>query len=345
MPTGFYQLRNLGIVGTTWRLLYKLYVNFKCKVWIGGVLSDWYHMTCGIHQGRYLSLVKYISFINPLVVELEESKLCCVVNKLHASPVSYADDLATACVAKCNVDTIMQIACKHSCRWRYKFNPRKSAVLVYGKSTYETKKYQNERHHRIGNNKVHERESYDHVGVKSCINGAFSVRTIEKIKKERRAFYSVIGIGIKSRGLNMTTCNLIFWSVIAPITLYGSELWVLSEQDINEIDGFQRQFSRRIQRFHSRSPTHTSFRGLGWMRLETVLYAKKVLFLRSILCMDSRSVYRKLLISRLEKFPAVVRLCSIDKYHSPLYDIFRVTLMFEMMDMALRMADGTHMYS
>ena len=141
------------------------------------------------------------------MVELEESKLCFVVNKLHASPVSYADDLATACVAKCNVDTIMQIACKHSCRWRYKFNPRKSAVLVYGKSTYETKKYQNERQHRIGNTKVHERESYDHVGVKSCSNGAFSIRTIEKIKKERRAFYSVIGIGIKSRGLNMTTCN------------------------------------------------------------------------------------------------------------------------------------------
>ena len=287
----FYQLRNLGLVGTIWRLLYKIYVNFVCKVRIGGTLSDWYSMTCGIHQGGYLSLVKYISFINSLVVQLEEFELCCMIDYSHTSPVRYADDLATACIAKSNVDIIMQIAYRHSCTWKYRFNARKSAVLVFGETQCETNRFCLERQYKIGNEKVHERPNYDHVGVKSSINGNFSARTCEKIKKGRRAFYSAIGVGIKRNGLNMSTCNLIFWSVVVPITLFGSELWVLSQQDINDLEDFQQPIGRRIQRFHSRSPKQTSFRGLGWLMLETSVYAKKILFLRSILGMCDQSVY------------------------------------------------------
>ena len=229
----FFQLRNMGLVGRVWRMLYKLYINFKCKVRIGATLSDWYDMRCGIHQGGYLSLVKYISFINSLVVELERSQLCSVVNHLHTSPVSYADDLATVSIAKSNADLVMQKAYSHSCKWRYKFNAHKSAVLVYRETEREGKKLKGVRQYRIGNDKVGERMNYDHVGVKACINGNFTARTSEKIKKGRRTFYSVTGTGVRRRGLNMSTCNLIFWSLVVPVTLFGSELWVLNDQDVH----------------------------------------------------------------------------------------------------------------
>ena len=341
----FYQLRNLGIVGVTWRIMYKMYLDFRCKVRIGGTLSDWYSMTCGIHQGGYLSLVKYISFINTLVEELENSRLCCSINAFSVSPVSYADDLATASLAKSNVDLIMRIAYNHSCKWRYKYNARKSAVLVYGEKASETRKFHLYREYRIGPDKVYEKESYDHVGVKSCINGGFSVRTQEKIKKGRRAFYSVLGLGIKKRGLNMSTCNLIFWSLVVPITLFGSELWVLQEQDITDLDSFQRLVGRRIQRFHPRSPTHTSIRGLGWLRLETFVYARKILFLRTVLCMERGSVYRIMLESRLEKFLSDVEKGSRNESFSPLFDAFRVAILFGMMNMVIGMSNGTHFFS
>ena len=341
----FFQLRKMGIIGTIWRLLYKMYVNFRCKVRIGGTLSDWYDMTCGIHQGGYLSLVKYISFINSLVVELENSKMCSVINPLCTSPVSYADDLATASTAKCNFDRIMQIAYVHSCKWRYRFNARKSAVLVYGESQCDRKKYQKDRHYKIGEDRVYERLDYDHVGVKACANRTYSTRTLEKIKKGRRAFFSVAGVGIKRSGINMATCNLIFWSIIVPITLFGSELWVLQDQDLADIELFQRQIGRRIQRFHPRSPVQTCFRGLGWLRLETFVCAKKVLFLRSVLCMHENSTYRRLLINRFESFINDSHVACINEYHSPIFDIFRVAIMFGMMGMVARMIRGTHFYS
>ena len=82
-------------------------------------------------------MVKFISFINSLVEELEDSKLCCIVNAVNVSPVSYADDLATASLAKSNVDMIMRIAYNHSCKWRYKYNAPTSAVLVHGETASE----------------------------------------------------------------------------------------------------------------------------------------------------------------------------------------------------------------
>ena len=341
----FYQLRKFGIVGRLWRLLYKMYIDFRCRVRIGGTLSEWYSMTCGIHQGGYLSLVKYISFIDSLVTELEASKLCCAIEGLNVSPVSYADDLATASLTKYNVDKIMVIAVTHSRKWRYKFNARKSAVLVYGETNRESAKYRTERSYQIGRDRVVEKSSYDHVGVKSCINGNFDIRTTEKIKKGRRAFYSVLGIGIKRRGLNLSTCNLIFWSLVVPITLFGSELWVLNEQDVQNLDGFQRQIGRRMQRFHNRSPSNTCVRSLGWMRLETFVYAKKVLFLRTILCMGNDSIYKKILIQRLKDFENDRDKALVNEFYSPLYDIFRVTIMFGMMHMAVGMLNGSHFFS
>ena len=55
-------------------------------------------MTCGIHQGGILSPTKYIVFINGLVNELEDSKLCCPIENVNSSPANYTDDLATATI-------------------------------------------------------------------------------------------------------------------------------------------------------------------------------------------------------------------------------------------------------
>ena len=62
----FYQLRDLGITGKLWRLLYFSYIDFRCKVRIQDKFSKMYSMRCGIHQGGFLSLLKYAAFINSL---------------------------------------------------------------------------------------------------------------------------------------------------------------------------------------------------------------------------------------------------------------------------------------
>ena len=216
----FYQLREIGIKGRTWRMLYKCYQGFFCKVRIHDKFSEWYEMKCGIHQGGYLSLIKYTAYINSLLTELKKSNLCCKIDNIHSSPLGYADDVATASLSKHKIDQALSIVHKHSCLWRYDLNAKKSAVLVYDEDQRENKRNIQYRNYSLGLEKVPEKQTYDHVGVKSCNTKMYSVRTEEKISKSRKALSAASALGIKHGGLSMKVCNIIYWSLIVPILTY-----------------------------------------------------------------------------------------------------------------------------
>ena len=236
----FFQLHNLGIRGTLWRLLYKSYQNFTCCVRIADQESSWYNMDCGIHQGGYLSLVKYTAFIDTLIKDLENSNLCSAIYRIPTSPVGYADDLAASTISKNRMDLVMQRVNQHGCDWRYSFNASKSAVLVFGESVHESRIGREYRMFSLGGVRVKERLFYDHVGVKTCVKGDTHVRTEEKVSKARKSLNMTTNIGIRKGGLNMSTCNVIYWSVVIPTLLFGCEVWFIKNKDIELLNGFQR---------------------------------------------------------------------------------------------------------
>ena len=64
----------------------------------------------GIHQGGYLSLLKYTVFINSLILKLKSSELCCKVYMTPSRLVGYADDLATCNNSKYKLDKAIDMA-------------------------------------------------------------------------------------------------------------------------------------------------------------------------------------------------------------------------------------------
>ena len=180
----FYRLWVLGIRGRTWRLLYNSYKDFQCRVRIQNQMSEWYPLRCGIHQGRgYLSLMKYIAFIDSLLVTLENSNFCIAIYRVNVSPLGYADDVASASTSKAQTDQVLKIVYNHSCKWRYRFNPKKSAVLVFGEGERENKVNSKYSTYRLGSDVIKEATSYDHLGLKKICLGLKKERTTEKISK------------------------------------------------------------------------------------------------------------------------------------------------------------------
>ena len=66
----------------------------------------------------------------------------------------------------------------------------------------------------LGPQKVSEKLSYDHVGVKNCLFGDFTERVEERLSKGRRCFNALCSLGIKKSGITMRTCTTLFWSII-----------------------------------------------------------------------------------------------------------------------------------
>ena len=298
----FYQLHEMGIQGSLWRILYRMYIGFLCCVRIGDRTSGWFSMDCEIHQGGYLSLVKYTAFINSLITNLEESNLCSTIYRIKTSPVGYADDMASSSVSKIRTDRAMSLVYSHSRKWRYSFNAGKSAVLVFGETPAERKIGSTNRVFKLGDNRVKERIYYDHVGVKICVKGDTHIRTEEKISKARKCLNMSTSIGIRKGGVNMSTCNIVYWSVVLPTLCFGCEIWYIKQKDIDVLLAFQRYAARRIQRLHPRSLNITSTVCLGWMSILNYIKARKIIFLRTISCMEDYFSLKRIFIERVNEF-------------------------------------------
>ena len=90
--------------------------------------------------------------------------------------------------------------------------------------------------------------------------------------------------------------------MVVPIVTFASELWILKDDDIKQLESFQQYSGKRIQQFHMRSPNETSYVALEWLRLEIFIYVKKVLFIRSISMLNDESIYKKIFRRRLLQF-------------------------------------------
>ena len=327
----FYRLYDMGITGKTWRLLFLCYNDFQCQVRVMGSLSDPYYLKCGIHQGGFMSLLKYIAFINSLLDELEASGSCVEIYKIPASPVGYADDLAAVSVSKRRADNVIDLVYKHSTKWRYDLNADKSAVLVYGEDKNEGIVNSINRNFMLGNKRIKERKDYDHVGVKACILPYDDCIIEGRLKKARRAFNASMGLGIRKNGLTVATCNIIFWMVIIPILTYGCELWVLSASNVQNLELFHRYAGRRVQRLHSRSPTESCYNGIGWISIERYIQVKKMLYIRTILKMDANAVIRKIFESRFKVFMSDIDKCTRNQFLSPIFDMLSISIIFDLL--------------
>ena len=336
----FIKLYEMGITGKIWRVLFRAYDDFKCRARVGGKVSGWYNMLCWIHQGGFLSLFKYTAFINALLVSLETSGLCCSIMGIPSSPGGYADDIATACLSKTRSDKVHDIVYKYGRKWRFFFNAKKSAVLVYREVLKTYQKSHDLRHFKLGPDRVHERREYGHVGVKNCDDQESEICVKEKIEKGRKALNASSGIGIRKNGISIAAANLIYWTIVIPILTFGSELWILTDKDKENLNMFQRYASRRIQRFPARSPNCSSSYGLGWVRITTYICVKKLLFLYTMIMMDVDNVAKRVFMSRFEKFQRDTVSKKTCNRESPIYDLLEVCQVYGLLGVIGKIISG-----
>ena len=225
-------------------------------------------------------------------------------------------------------------------KWRFQFNAKKSAVLVYGEDKRERDIGSKNKMYKLGKDKVGERCEYDHVGIKACVLRNNS-RVEEKIAKGRRALNAAAGLGIRRNGLSVATCNLIFWTIVIPIATFGCELWTLYENDIHKLNLFQRYAGRRVQRFSQRSPGSSSFFGLGWVRIETLILVKKILFIHSILRMEFNEIIKGVFKARVIAYVKDRISGEVNIYDSPTYDLLNACNRLGMLGLLIDMLSGS----
>ena len=258
--------------------------------------------------------------------------MCCSIYRIPSSPIGYADDIASCCSTKTKIDKVLDIAYKHSCVWRYNFNPKKCAVLVYGETRDEHDRNVSQRVFKLGPHRIKEKTEYEHVGVKACVYMQDECVIEDRLSKARKTFNALTGLGIRRNGLTIAVCNIIYWTVVIPTLTYGCELWILSLADIRNLKFLQRYVARRIQRLPQRCPKECCTYGLGWIDIERVIYVKKLLFIHTILAMDRQEIVRMIFVEKFNSYLNDPENAAENRYGSPIYDMLSVSVSFGLFD-------------
>ena len=183
-----------------------------------------------------------------------------------------------------------------------------------------------------------------YVGVKISIFNDDVSGVEERLAKARRALNAISGLGIRKCGLSIAACSILFWTIIAPIATFGAELWILNNKSIKLLEDFQSFVGRKIQRLYPRSPNACAYYSLGWIRLERFIEVKKLLFLRSILCLEG-NVMRSIFCRGTEYFLVNQNECRENLFQSPIYDLLNVSVTFDCLNDVQNMVLRGHLWS
>ena len=145
-----------------------------------------FHILQSSGQRKILAPFLCKVFINQLLREICQLKLCASLFSCDLSCPSFADDMTlVACYPSC-VNVIMQLACWYSCNWRYQFSHTKTSMAAFGESSAEHSNNKQTRNWSLGPDYIDNEDEYVSPGVfkKYCVS--FSKNVDENIAKTRK---------------------------------------------------------------------------------------------------------------------------------------------------------------
>ena len=299
----FFKLYNIGINSKIWRVLRSAYNDVHSCVMYDGLISRWFNVQQSVRQGGVLSPWLYIIYINDLANELQSRNIGAHISEtFYGSPIQ-ADDVAVTALTKSDLDQMMNVCYTYTTKWRYRLNPIKSVVLVFGETNHQNECLKTKRVWKLNNDVVNEKQYHRHVGILLASNFVTNERTLQACQKVRGSFFSLIGSGVHPTTMNPLTSKKIYLTICLPRGLFGCELWndlTLTEMKMLEVT--HRFCVKYMQGLHRRTHTNICLAMLGLSNIEVFIDKRKLLFLHRLCMAPGHSRVKQLFLQRLSEF-------------------------------------------
>ena len=147
-------------------------------------------------------MLYYICFVNALLEGLSSLDIGCSVGNSRCASIAYADDIAVCALHAPCIQAMIDYAWEYSNTWRFDFNIKKCAVLVYGESRGDKHTRRNNIQFVLGNQIIEERIQYEHLGIGNYVKNVFCKKSIQgNINKMKYAIYSLVGCSLRKTSL------------------------------------------------------------------------------------------------------------------------------------------------
>lgn len=314
-----YKLFNLGVEGRFWRILKMCFEDFKCNVLVNKMMSGELNVGRGVHQGAPLSMRLYQIYNNDLIKSLSLSGMSVGIVDLKTGAPTFADDVAVISLYKAGMNVLLDIAHKHSVKWRYNFNGAKFQALCFGKDVAPDQAIV------FGGQDIALQAGTKHMGVPLCVDQRELKKQIvqrcEQTKKETRVIMSISEVGCP---LPPIIGSKVFKSACLPRLMYGLEACSMGTDCLTELQKTHRHCAKIIQGLPIQTPNPVPTATLGWVSVECVLDVYRIIMLYRWLSQPLTTLYKRIAIQRVVQFlygpvmersgPIFQAYCTIVKY-------------------------------
>lgn len=272
-----------------WYILWLLYQNFTCSVFMGGKYSETFVVGQGVHQGAPLSMLLYTVINKDLLCQLQN--MASGVDGVGITCPTYADDIALVSLYKPVMQRLLDICFQHSIRFKYSFNSSKSVLVIIGKDAAPSTTL------RLGTDILTAVKKDKHLGVPLVFNKGDMADVIEdRISKARSSFHASLGIGSKRMPVPPVVSARLCQAVVMPQLLYGLELVDLTGECVEKLEKTQRYFAKKIQGLPDSAARPTVLTTLGWKSVWSVLMLRRLMLLWQILLLPANNIYKQVVI-------------------------------------------------
>ena len=270
-----------------------IYQVVESSVIVGEELTEWFEIGLGVRQGCTLSPLLFLIFVEGLSQELRKRPGGLREGKITLNHLLFADDLAICAGSRKDLQHLLDVVYKYSCRWRFKFNIAKSNVMVIA-----TKQKQNQYHkYFLGFEVLQVVKTYKYLGLdfQDSLRWTITRQRLVAKAKGRTAMLSKA----LSEGLSLQAGEVIWWSMIVPVLNFGCELW--GAVKCKEMEQVQTEVGRRLLGV-SKKTTKAAVRGeLGWLSLRALRDIKLLIFWGRLVRMDDSRLAKQIYRSRREQ--------------------------------------------
>ena len=202
---------------------------------------------------------------------------CCkfgiqMFNEIIACP-TFADDVAILSETRNGLQQMVDMAYEYSCKWKFKFNPKKCITMTFGK-------YDNIQQIKMGNNSLDQVECTNYLGTPLYSNVKHERLEIEKkIEKAYQKVWLIKAIGTARINMNPLTFSKAYWACVVTKLCYGLFMLNLSKSNLQKLDNFHVNVAKNIQGLNSNTPAVAALAGLKWPRLSSYITKELLLFI------------------------------------------------------------------
>lgn len=269
------KLLDKGINGRIFTLVRNMYENAKSCVVINGCMSEYFACDIGVRQGENLSPLlfsiyladlenflcdKYegLSSVNILASDLSVDNDIAIYLKLFI--LLYADDTVLMAESPASLQLALNAMADYCNQWGLCVNTAKSKVMICSRG-----KVRNIPNFVLAGTHLEVVFDYMYLGVKFNYNGKFTKAKTYVYERASRSMFALLKKASKLV-LPIDIQLHLFDSVVAPVLLYGSEVWAC--EDLSGIEKLHLRFCKMLLKVNKSTANNMVYGELGRVPLK-----------------------------------------------------------------------------